>query len=101
MGILSHWPVDNRGIRSSKPPWLTFTNSTKKRTLKRTVQRTIQINIHWDGWVCCCINNEVIRRGLYILRLRIIVLGVLEQFHFGSETQHQNYFQCIPLQFQS
>ena len=38
IGILSHWPVENIGIMSSKPPWLSFTNSTKNRTLKRTVK---------------------------------------------------------------
>ena len=36
-GILSHCPVDSNPKSLSKPPWLSFKNSTKKRTVnKRT-----------------------------------------------------------------
>ena len=34
-GILSHWPVENKGKKVSKPPWLSFINSIKNLTLNK------------------------------------------------------------------
>ena len=37
-GILNHCPVEKRPNSFSKPPWLSFTNSTIKRTTNKSTK---------------------------------------------------------------